>query len=450
MSHIIHRNPARIPPLAAQAQGCFLIDREGRRYYDASGGAAVSCLGHVHPEVLADMSAQLQRLEYAHTGAFTSAPAEALADLLAAQSPAGLGNAYFVSGGSEAVETALKLARQYQVARGQPQRYLTISRHQSYHGNTLGALAVGGHKGRRALYAPLLVESCHVSPCFAYRYQLAGESDDAYGDRLAQELEQTLLRVGPQHVSAFLAETVVGATAGAVAPVAGYFRKIKAVCERHGVLLILDEVMCGLGRSGSYHAFEQEGVTPDILCLAKGLGGGFQPIAAVLAQDHVVNTVTEGSGAFQHGFTYAGHPLACAAALAVQRIVVRDGLAQRSAELGAYLQARLRERFAEHPHVGDIRGRGLFQAIELVAERDRAQPFAPGLQLHARIKEEGAARGLLCYPGGGTIDGEQGDHVLLAPPYITSREELDMAVDLLGQAVDAAIARVGAAPAPHA
>ena len=440
MTHIFHRTPRKPPAIALRGEGSFLVDQAGRRYYDGSGGAAVSCLGHGHPEVIEAVIAQVRQLEYAHTSFFTSEPAEQLADALVQRSPAGLGHAYFLSSGSEAMETALKMARQYHVERGESGRRHNIARLQSYHGNTLGALAIGGHRGRRALYQPLLPDSHHVSPCFARHYRQDGESDDAYGTRLAGELEQMILTLGPDTVSAFIAETVVGATAGAVCAVPGYFRKVRAVCHRYGVLLILDEVMSGLGRTGVYHAFEREDVVPDLLCLAKGLGGGYQPIAAVMAHDKIVDTIVGGSGAFQHGHTYVGHPVACAAALAVQRIVARDGLVRQSAQLGEYLQAGLRARFGDHPHVGDIRGRGLFQAIELVARRAPDTPFDPAMQLHARIKQEALARGLLCYPGGGTIDGERGDHVLLAPPYVTSRAELDAAVELLGVSVDAAIA----------
>ncbi|WP_459616205.1 aspartate aminotransferase family protein [Bordetella sp. 2513F-2] len=436
MSHIFHRTPLHPPAQAVQGQGSFLVDASGRRYYDGSGGAAVSCLGHCHPEVVAAVVHQMGRLEYAHTSFFSSEPAEQLAELLASRSPTGLAHCYFVGSGSEAVETALKMARQYHVERGHTGRHRTITRLQSYHGNTLGALGMGGHMGRRAIYQPMLPAVQHVSPCFARHYKLPGESDDQYGTRLAGELEQTILELGPDTVSAFLAETVVGATAGAVCAVPGYFRKVREVCDRHGVLLILDEVMSGLGRTGSYHAFEQEGVVPDLLCLAKGLAGGYQPIGAVMAQDRIVDTIVGGSGAFQHGHTYVGHPVACAAALAVQRIVHRDDLVARSAQLGEYLAQSLRQRFQDHPHVADIRGRGLFQAIELVASRDTDAPFDPGMQLHARIKRAALAGGLLCYPGGGTIDGRAGDHVLLAPPYITTEAELDAAVGILAQAID--------------
>lgn len=443
MTHIFHRNPLTPPKIAMQGQSNFLIDASGRRYYDGSGGAAVSCLGHGHPEVIDAMIGQLRKLEYAHTSFFSSEPAEHLAETLARQSPPGLRHVYFLSSGSEAVETALKMARQYHVERGERTRHHTIGRMQSYHGNTLGALAIGGHQGRRALYQPLLVESHHVSPCFARHYRLEGETDNAYGTRLAQELEHAILALGPETVSAFIAETVVGATAGAVCAVPGYFEKIRGVCDRYGVLLILDEVMCGLGRTGSYHAFAREGVEPDLLCLAKGLGGGYQPIAAVMAQEKVVDAIVSGSGAFQHGHTYIGHPVACAAALAVQNIIERDGLASRSAQLGEYLNRLLNERFGDHPHVGDIRGRGLFQAIELVAQREPDTPFDPGVRLHARIKQEALARGLACYPGGGTIDGVRGDHVLLAPPFLTTQAELEAAADTLAAAVDAAIESAG-------
>lgn len=444
MTRIIHRNPRQSMPVAREGAGSFLIDFNNRRYYDASGGAAVSCLGHGNAEVIHAITEQLQKLEYAHTSFFTSEPAEELADTLVNQSPDGLANVYFVSGGSEAMECALKMARQFHVERGEPSRRHIISRRQSYHGNTLGALAIGGHVGRRALYQPFLIDSYHVSPCFSYHEQEDSLSDEDYTTRLAQELEDQIIKLGLDTVAAFVAETVVGATAGAVCAVPGYFKKIREVCDRYGVLLILDEVMCGLGRTGTYHAFEAEGVVPDILTLAKGLGGGYQPIGAVIAQDRVVEAIHSGSGAFQHGHTYIGHPVACAAALAVQRIVQRDGLVQQSAQLGDALRTLLTERFGNHPHVGDIRGRGLFQAIELVRERERRLPFDAQLQLHARIKREAHASGLLCYPGGGTMDGVRGDHVLLAPPYITNRAELTDAVDKLAQAVDAAIAQVHA------
>ena len=442
MSHIFHRTPSRPPPVAMRGAGSFLYDAEGKSYYDGSGGAAVSCLGHGHPEVITAVTEQIGKLEYAHTGFFSSEPAEQLAALLARRSPKSLGNVYFLSSGSEAVETALKMARQYHVDRGEPQRRHTIARQLSYHGNTLGALGIGGHVGRRALYQPLLAQTHHVAPCFARHYAQPGESDEAYATRLAQELEQKILSLGADTVSAFVAETVVGATTGAVTAVPTYFKKIRAVCDKYGVLLILDEVMSGSGRTGSFHAFEQEGVVPDILTMAKGLGGGYQPIAAVLAQDKVVETIVNASGAFQHGHTYIGHPVACAAALAVQRIIERDALVERCAFLGHELDALLNARFAQHPHVGDIRGRGLLMAVELVANRDSDTPFDPSLSVHAKVKQQAFQRGLICYPGAGCVDGVRGDHVLLAPPYITEISELADAVDVLGESIDAAVAEL--------
>jgi adenosylmethionine-8-amino-7-oxononanoate aminotransferase len=426
-------------PVAVAGEGIHLIDAQGRRYIDASGGAAVSCLGHGHAEVLAAMHAQLDRLAYAHTSFFTTEVAEELAALLVRDAPAGTSHAYFVSGGSEAVEAALKLARQYFVELGQPQRRHFIARRQSYHGNTLGALAVGGNAWRRAQFAPLLIDVAHVAPCYEYRDRLPHESAEAYGQRLVAELAETIERLGGDTVIAFVAETVGGATQGAVTPVPGYLREVRELCSRHGILLILDEVMCGMGRCGTLHACEAEGVAPDLLVVAKGLGGGYQPIGAVLAQAHVIEAIARGSGAFQHGHTYIGHALACAAALAVQRVIRRDGLLQQVQRQGAGLRERLQAAFGSHPHVGDLRGRGLFQAIELVADRERKKPFDPTLKLHAKVKAAAMAEGLMVYPMGGTIDGRQGDHVLLAPPFIVDDAALDQIVQRLARALDVAV-----------
>jgi len=440
MTHILHRALNRRFPVAVAGEGTTLVDVEGKRYLDASGGAAVSCLGHGHPDVRAAMHEQIDRLAYAHTSFFTTEVAETLADTLVEDAPQGIGHAYFVSGGSEAVEAALKMARQYFVEIGQPQRRHFIARRQSYHGNTLGALAVGGNEWRRRQFAPLLIEVAHVSPCYAYRECRADETPEAYGRRLVDELSQCIDTLGGENVIAFVAETVVGATAGALEPVPGYFRGIRELCDRHGILLILDEVMCGMGRTGTLHACEQEGIVPDLMTIAKGLGGGYQPIGAVLVQSRIVETFSRGSGFFQHGHTYLGHPVACAAALAVQRVIRRDDLLAACRRMGQALDDRLRERFGAHPHVGDIRGRGLFRAIELVADRASKQSFDPALKLHARIKQEAMSRGLLVYPMGGTIDGQRGDHVLLAPPFTVSPAELDEIVGRLGEAVDASVA----------
>ncbi len=439
-SRVLHRSLRKTPPKAIGGEGVWLIAEDGRRILDGSGGAAVSCLGHQHPRVLEAMARQASQLAYAHTGFFSSEPAEALAEHLVGHEPGGLAYAYLVSGGSEAIEAGIKLARQYFIEIGQPQRRHFIARRQSYHGNTLGALAAGGNAWRREPYAPLLSSAfSHVTPAFAYREKRDGESDQDFVARLAAELEAEFQRLGPDTVAAFIAEPVVGATAGCVPAPEGYFRAVRDICDRHGALLILDEVMCGMGRTGTTHAWEQEGIAPDIQAIAKGLGGGYQPIGAMLASGRIIDTIRQGSGAFQHGHTYLAHPMACAAALEVQRIVAEEKLLDRVEELGAYLEQRLTERFGNHRHVGDIRGRGLFRAIELVADRASREPFDPGLKLNERIKAAAFEAGLACYPAGGTADGRRGDHVLLAPPYISTPDDIDMIVERLGTAVDSAL-----------
>ncbi|APV51445.1 aspartate aminotransferase family protein [Betaproteobacteria bacterium GR16-43] len=436
MSKIIHRSLRGTLPFAVEAKGVYLTDREGKRYIDASGGAAVSCLGHGHPDVLAAMHAQIDRVAYAHTSFFTTEVAEELADNLIANAPPGIGNVYFVSGGSEAIEAALKMARQYFVEIGQPERTMFIARRQSYHGNTLGALAIGGNEWRRKQFAPLLIDVGRVSPCYAYRDCRADETPEQYSGRLAQELETEIERIGAKKVIAFIAETVVGATLGAVPPTPGYFKRVREVCDRHGILFIADEVMCGMGRTGTLHAIEQEGVAPDLMAIAKGLGGGYQPIGAVLASTKVVDAFRKGSGMFQHGHTYLGHPVACAAALAVQKVIARDKLLDAAKSRGAYLDKRLRETFANHPNVGDIRGRGLFRGVELVEDRARKATFDPALKLHAKVKAAAMEAGMLCYPMGGTIDGVRGDHVLLAPPFICTEAQIDEIVEKLSRAIE--------------
>jgi adenosylmethionine-8-amino-7-oxononanoate aminotransferase len=439
-SRVLHRSLHETPPKAIGGEGVWLIAEDGRRVLDASGGAAVSCLGHQHPRIVQAMVNQASKLAYAHTAFFSSEPAEALADHLVGHEPGGLAYAYFVSGGSEAVEASIKLARQYFVERGEPQRQHFIARRQSYHGNTLGALAAGGNAWRRAPYAPLLSTAfSHVTPAFAYHEKRDDESESDFVARLSAELEAEFQRLGPDTVAAFIAEPVVGATAGAVPAPEGYFRHVREICDRHGALLILDEVMCGMGRTGTTHAWEQEGISPDIQAIAKGLGGGYQPIGAMLASGKIVETIRQGSGAFQHGHTYLAHPMACAAALEVQRVIGEEKLLDRVKEFGRHLERRLTERFGNHRHVGDIRGRGLFQAIELVEDRSTRKPFDPALKLNHKIKAAAFEAGLACYPAGGTVDGRSGDHVLLAPPYIATKDHIDMIVDRLGTAVDGAL-----------
>lgn len=440
MSRVFHRNPRQAYPVAVRGEGAYLIDRDGRRYLDASGGAAVSCLGHSDAAVIAAIQQQLATLPFAHTSFFTNEPMEALADALAARAPRPLDRVYFVSDGSEAIEAALKLARQYFLEIGEPQRCHVIARCQSYHGNTLGALAVGGNAARRKPFEPLLIGASHVSACYPYRGQQTDESDESYGERLAAELESEIVRVGSARVMAFVAETIAGATLGAVPPVGGYFRRVREVCDRHGVLLILDEVMCGMGRCGTLWAFEPEGVVPDLVTVAKGLGAGYQPIGAVIVAQRVYDAVVGGSGSFQHGHTYVGHAAACAGALAVQRRLHEDGLLAQVSPLGALLEAKLRAAFGAHPHVGDIRGRGLLWALEIVANRADRTSFDPVLKLHARLKQQALLHGLLCYPMGGTADGVRGDHVLLAPPFVLDTEQLDELVGKLRRALETTLA----------
>jgi adenosylmethionine-8-amino-7-oxononanoate aminotransferase len=442
-THVFHRQLAKRPPVAVSGQGVWLRDAEGRSYIDASGGAAVSCLGHGHPDVVAAMHRQIDQLAYAHTSFFTTEVAEQLADLLVGSAPAGMSHVYFVSGGSEAVEAALKMARQYFVEIGQPQRRHFIARRQSYHGNTLGALAVGGNEWRREQFRPLLIDVTHVSPCYEYRDRLPDETPEAYGQRLVAELARTIEELGPDKVMAFVAETVGGATAGVLTPVPGYFKGIRELCDRHGILLILDEVMCGMGRTGTLHACEQEGVVPDLLTVAKGLGGGYQPIGAVLAQGRIVEAMRQGSGLFQHGHTYLGHAVACAAALAVQQVIQRDHLLTQVRDRGAYLASRLRDELGDHPHVGDIRGRGLFWGLELVQDRATRQWFEPSLKLHAKLKSAAMQEGLMIYPMGGTVDGRCGDHVLLAPPFISSEADIDQIVTRLWRSLDRVVSDIG-------
>src|SRR5476649_2747500 len=469
MSHIIHRNLRQPPPIAASAQGVYVRDSQGKRYLDASGGAAVSSLGHAHPDILAAMHAQIERNAYAHTAFFSTDVAEELADHLAEHAPGDLNHVYLVSGGSEAIEAALKLARQYFVEGGEPQRSVFIGRRQSYHGNTLGALAIGGNEWRRQHFAPLLLDVPRVAPCYEYRDRAADQSVDDYTAGLLVELEARIIEAGPQRVIGFCAETVVGATGGAIPPTPGYFKGVRALCDKYGILLIADEVMCGMGRTGTLYAIEQDGVVPDLVTLGKGLGAGYQPIGAVLARDHIVDRLRGGSGAFQHGHTYMGHPVAAAAALAVQKVIRRDCLlgavTVRGTTLrrmlhqafdthphvgdirgrgmrGTTLRRMLHQAFDTHPHVGDIRGRGLLLGMELVRERDTKEPFAPALKLHAAVKQQAMACGLMVYPMGGTIDGQRGDHILLAPPFIATEQDLAEIVTRLGEALTRALVSV--------
>ncbi|HUB43843.1 MAG TPA: aspartate aminotransferase family protein [Acetobacteraceae bacterium] len=441
-SRVLHRSGGQ-PPVATRGEGIYLHTEDGRAIIDGSGGAAVACLGHGNRRIAEAIERQAATMAYAHTGTFSSQPAEDLAHIVLDGEPGGLSHAYFCSSGSEGTEASLKLARQYFVEIGQPQRVHFIARRQGYHGNTLGALAAGGNMMRRALYEPILSPAFSlVSPCFAYRFKHDGETDAQYVDRLADELDAEFQRLGPDTVAAVLAETVVGATTGCVTALPGYFQRVRAICDRYGALLILDEVMCGMGRTGTMHAWEQESIAPDLQVVAKGLGGGYQPIGGVLIGRRIVDAINAGSGGFMHGHTYQAHPVACAAALEVQHIIRDDNLLANVRAMGTRLETALIERFGNHRHVGDIRGRGLFWALEFVTDRATKQEFEPALKLNERVKREALARGVAIYPMGGTIDGKRGDHVVIAPPYIATAADIDTIVARLGDAVDAAVDRV--------
>jgi len=435
-SHVFPRHCHAVLPTAIGGEGCYLIDADGKRYFDGSGGAAVSCLGHSNARVREAIKAQVDQLAFAHTGFFTSDPAEKLADLLIANAPGDLDRVYFVSGGSEAVESAIKLARQYHVENGEPQRCHLIARRQSYHGNTIGALSAGGNAWRRQQFGPLLVEMSHIAPCYEYADRPDDETPEAYGQRVANELEAEIQRLGEDSVMAFIAEPVVGATLGAVPAVPGYFKRLREICDRYGVLLILDEVMCGMGRTGHLFACDGDGIAPDILCIAKGLGAGYQPIGAMLCTRQIYDTIAAGTGFFQHGHTYIGHPVAAAAGLAVVSELLERDLPAQVRTRGQHLQAALEQRFGQHAHVGDIRGRGFFRGIEFVADRSTKAPLDPALGIAGKVKKAAFAEGLICYPMPGTRDGRHGDHVLLAPPFIATEAELDEMVDRLSRAVD--------------
>lgn len=435
MSKTFPRNMKILPPTATSAQGCYIYDKSGKSYLDGSGGAAVSCLGHGDPDIITAIKSQADQLSFAHTGFFTSEPAEELTELLIKHAPGDLDRVYLVSGGSEATEAAIKLARQFHIENGEPERKNLIARKQSYHGNTLGALAAGGNEWRRKQFSPLLINVSHISPCYEYILREETETAYEYGQRMAQELEDEILRLGPKSVMAFMAEPVVGATLGAVPAVDGYFQKIRKICDQYGVLLILDEVMCGMGRTGYLYACNADNIAPDILCIAKGLGAGYQPIGAMLCTSHIYECIENGSGLFQHGHTYLGHPVAAAAANAVIKKLINNDLVTRSAEKGKKLSNMLESKFSQHPNVGDIRGRGLFQGIEFVEDREKKKPLDPGLKFATKLKMNAFEAGLICYPMSGTRDGKNGDHVLLAPPFIIEDSQMDELIEKIDSAI---------------
>jgi adenosylmethionine-8-amino-7-oxononanoate aminotransferase len=431
-----HSLDARFP-VAHGGEGVYLVDAEGRRYLDASGGAAVSCLGHSNERVRDAIKAQVDALAFAHTRFFSNEPMEQLAADLISDAPAGLTKAWFTCGGSESVEAALKLARQYFIEKGEPQRRHVIGRLQSYHGTTAGALSAGGNIGRRAVFEPLLLAATHhIAACFAYRGQRDNETEAAYGRRVADELEAKILELGPDTVAAFIAETVVGSTLGCVPAVPGYFKRIREICDKYGVLLILDEVMCGMGRTGRRYACEEEGIAPDFIALAKGLSAGYLPLGALLVADKVHRAIEAGSNVVMHGHTFTGHPMACAAALAVQKEVKERDLLSNVRRMGGMLRSALSEQFGTHPNVGDIRGRGLFLALELVKDRRTKEPFDGDLKLSERIRVRAMENGLICYPMGGLVDGVRGENVMLAPPFIVEERHVFELTERLARTLD--------------
>ncbi|KAH7362647.1 acetylornithine aminotransferase [Plectosphaerella cucumerina] len=441
--HLMHRSLAFTPHMVESASGINLHLSTGQVVMDACGGAAVAIIGHGNVEVARAMADQALRVGYVHTQAYTTAPAEALADHILAESPFGLTHAFFVGSGSEAVEAALKLARQYAYERGEKERLHFVSRRQGYHGNTMASMSISAVAARKVPYDGFSYPHVsHVSPAFAYRHQQAGETEEEYSTRLVDELEAEFLRIGPETVAAFVAETVVGAATGCVAAPKGYFRGVRALCDRYGILLVLDEVMCGVGRTGTFFAFEQEGIVPDIVTVAKGLGGGYAAIGGVLVHEKVVEALRQGSGAFCHGHTYQAHPVSCAAALAVQQIVKREGLMERCAKMGVVLERMLYETLGERSSVGDIRGRGLFWAVEFVRDRKTKEPFAPELGFGARVQQVAFREGVAVYPGAATADGVKGDHVLVAPPFNVTEEQLERICSVLSAAVEEVEAEV--------
>ena len=446
MSQIFHKLTRSLPPNAAYGNGSYVYDDQNREYIDACGGAAVSCLGYNHPAIIRAIQKQAEQLIYVHSSFFTSSPAESLAEKLASLAPSALKRVVLMSGGSEGMETSFKLARQYYFERGENQRRYFISRQQSYHGATFGALSIGQHYRRRHPFLPLLSKSHTVATCNPYRYKRADESEQEYGLRIANQLEDKINELGAENVIGFVAETVGGATAGVLPPVKGYFKRIREICDEYDILLILDEVMCGSGRTGSFFACSEEGIEPDLVTLAKGLGAGYQPIAATLCSDSIYSTVDEGSGALIHSYTYMGHTLACAAANAVLETIEKEQLLANVQKMGSYLITQLRNTLNSNPHVGDVRGRGLFIGVEFVSDKESKTALDPKLRYYSVLKQTCFENGLMVYPSPGTIDGISGDHVLLAPSYMIDETVADKIVDRFASSINQSLEKVGVCP----
>ena len=425
-------------PKVSHGAGIYVYDSAGKRYLDASGGPAVYCLGHGHPEVTAAIVRQLERIAHGYRYTFTSDPLEQLRELIVRAS--GLDAMVFVSGGSEAVESALKVALQYHSARGEAGRRRFIARRRSWHGNTLGALGVSDFLDRRAPFEGALVDASFVSQVSMYRPP-AGVAPEALGAHAAAELEAEILRVGPGRVAAFIFEPVVGAAGGALLPPPGYAQRVREICSRNGVLLIADEVMCGSGRTGTWRALEQDGVVPDIMAVAKGLAGGYLPLGATVYSRAIAAVLEAADGGPLTGHTFSGHTAACAAGVAVQTIIGRDGLLERVRTAGTEFQRTLRAALARYDAVGDVRGRGFLVGVELVADRATRAPFAAECALAETIGQCAFEDGLICYATGGNVDGIDGDTILLAPPYIASDAELEEITARFVQAVGRGLAQ---------
>jgi adenosylmethionine-8-amino-7-oxononanoate aminotransferase len=424
-------------PQAVRGEGCFIFTAAGQRYLDASGGAAVVTIGHGVPEIASAMAEQAAQLAFVHSSQFHTEPAETLARRLLALAPDGMrngGRVYFTSGGSEATETALKLARQYWLERGEKKRYRVLSRLHSYHGATLGALSVSGNVRRREPFAPLLSEWGHTVPCHCYRCPLGLEYPSCNVD-CGDELDRLLSREGSQDVAAFIFEPVVGATLGAVAPPDGYVQRIAEICRRHKILLIADEVMSGMGRTGKPFAIQHWGVTPDVILVGKGIASGYAPLGAVIVAGHVAETISRASGAFLHGFTYSAHPVATAAGNAVLDYAQRQRLFERVEPLGRELRSSL-ETLKKYSVVGDIRGKGLLLAIEIVRDAKTRESFPADAHVAERIAADAFDAGVLTYPMKGCVDGTRGDHILIAPPYAITSAMIQMLTSAIDRALE--------------
>jgi len=428
MSSVFYRTPRHTYPVAVAGLGAWVTDQAGRRYLDMSGGAAVSLLGHQQPDIVAAIQAQVGALAYAHTAFFTTNAQEQLAEMLVTRFNDRASRVYFSSGGSEANETAIKMAWQYWAAKGRPEKQVIISRENSYHGNTFLTLSVSGNVGRRKAAAAPLLDWPRLPTCYPYREQRASETVADYGARLAAELDRTLMAVGADQVAAFICEPVIGASLGAVAPVPGYLAAVESVCRQHGVLLIFDEVMAGSGRCGTYFAHEQDGARPDIVTLGKGIAAGYQPLAATIIAGDIADTLA--SAGFTHGHTYIGHPVACAAGVAVQR-QLDLGLIRDKGEL---MKQALVSRFGEASFVGDIRGRGLLLGLELVSDKTTKAGFSEPLA--DRLRLEAMAQGLICYPGQFKTEAGFVPHILLAPPAICTQDDIALCCDALALVFD--------------